>query len=196
MGTVYRQKGRSAWMLKYYRDGRAMYESSGTDIKDDARALLRVREGDIMKGAPVVPRSGRVRFEDAVQDVVNDYTSNGRTSVDHVRSRARLHLEPFFGGRRMATITTSDVRAYTAARLDAKAKPASVNRELAIVKRAFTLAVRAGTLVSKPHIPMLEEHNARQGFFEREQFEAVRTQLPATFRPVMAFAFFTGWRAQ
>jgi hypothetical protein len=39
-------------MLKYYRDGRAIYESSGTDIKDDARALLRVREGDIVKVRP------------------------------------------------------------------------------------------------------------------------------------------------
>ena len=99
-----------------------------------------------------------------MKDVVNDYTSNGHTSVDAVSRRIALHLEPFFGGRRMATITTADVRAYTAVRLDAKTKPASINRQLAILKRAFTLALRAGTLVSKPHIPMLEEHNARQGF--------------------------------
>ena len=51
MGVVYRQKGRTTWMLKYDRDGRPIYESSGTDIKDEAKKMLRVREGDIAKGA-------------------------------------------------------------------------------------------------------------------------------------------------
>jgi hypothetical protein len=37
MGVVYRQKGRSTWMLKYYRDGRPIYESSGSDVKDEAK---------------------------------------------------------------------------------------------------------------------------------------------------------------
>jgi len=40
MGVVYRQKGRSTWMLKYYRDGKAIYESSGTDVKDDANRFM------------------------------------------------------------------------------------------------------------------------------------------------------------
>ena len=40
MGSVFRQKGRSTWMINYYRDGRPIFESSGTDIKDDARCYL------------------------------------------------------------------------------------------------------------------------------------------------------------
>ena len=43
-----------------------------------------------------------------------------------------------------------------------------MNRELAALKRCFTLAIRARKLVTRPHIPMLEEHNVRQGFFERD----------------------------
>src|SRR5215471_13787762 len=53
MGVVYRQKGRSTWMLKYYRDGRPIYESSGTDVKDDARDTLKKREAAIVDGLPV-----------------------------------------------------------------------------------------------------------------------------------------------
>jgi integrase len=34
----------------------------------------------------------------------------------------------------------------------------------------------------------------RQGFFEREQFEDVRTQLPEVLRPSVTFAYLTGWR--
>ena len=41
---------------------------------------------------------------------------------------------------------------------------------------------------------MLKENNVRTGFFEREQFEAVRGQLPEARRAMVTFAFITGWR--
>ena len=41
---------------------------------------------------------------------------------------------------------------------------------------------------------MLKENNARGGFFEREQFEAVLAQLPDYARPPVTFAYVTGWR--
>lgn len=196
MGTIYRQKGRSIWMLKYYRDGRAIYESSGTDVKDEAKKELRKREGAIADGRAIAPKAARLRFEHAVRSVEHDYTTNGRRSLGNVETRIRLHLMPYFGGRKMTAITTADVRAYTTDRLKAGAKPASVNRELAILKRAFSLAVKDGTLTAKPHIPMLTENNVRTGFFERDQFEAVRKHLPAPWRSVMTFALLTGWRVR
>ena len=58
----------------------------------------------------------------------------------------------------------------------------------------FTLAVQAGKLHAKPHIPMLREDNVRRGFFEARQFDAVRAHLPETLRPVVTFAYLTGWR--
>ena len=36
--------------------------------------------------------------------------------MELVQIRLTKHLEPFFGGRRMASITTSDVRAFVAHR--------------------------------------------------------------------------------
>jgi integrase len=39
-----------------------------------------------------------------------------------------------------------------------------------------------------------QEHNTRSGFFEREQYESVLKHLPAEIRPVIQFAYLTGWR--
>ena len=86
---------------------------------------------------------------------MTDYTVNGKRSLRDVTRRIRLHLEPFFGGRRMASITTTDARTYTAIRQEAGAANATVNRELAILKRAFRLAEQAGKLLHRPFIPML-----------------------------------------
>ena len=46
----------------------------------------------------------------------------------------------------------------------------------------------------RPYIPMLAEAAPRSGFFEREEFERVRSQLPEAIRPVVTFAYLTGWR--
>ncbi len=58
----------------------------------------------------------------------------------------------------------------------------------------FTLAIQAGKLLQRPHIPMLAEHNVRKGFFERAQFEAVRNRLPPTYQALVTLAYYTGWR--
>jgi hypothetical protein len=192
MGAVYRQKGRSNWMLKYYRDGRAIYESSGTDAKTEALKTLRIREGDIAKGVPITSKTGHLRFNDAAQDLINDYKVNNRRSLDELQRRIEKHLKPFFGNRKLSTITTADVRAFIAKRLEdsvvvrkavtraekdgriVEVAPAvtkavsngEINRELTALKRMFTLATQAGKLLHRPHIPMLQEDNTRTGFFE------------------------------
>jgi len=45
-----------------------------------------------------------------------------------------------------------------------------------------------------PYIPMLKESNVRKGFFEDHEFFALRDGLPVHLRPVVTFAFHTGWR--
>ncbi len=194
----------SIWWLRYYRDGRRHEESSHTTRKGEAQRLLKIREGKVAEGVPVSAKVGRLRFDEAAADVITDYRVNGKRSLGDVETRIRLHLKPFFGGRRMASIATADVRRYVASRQapirleDGTEKPgaaaATINRELAALKRAFTLALQAGTLLHVPHIPMLKEDNVRTGFFEREEFEAVQEHLPAPLQSIITFAYFTGWR--
>jgi hypothetical protein len=43
---------------------------------------------------------------------------------------------------------------------------------------------------------MLREDNVRTGFFEPDQFTAVRSHLPADLQPIAIFAYLTGWRVQ
>jgi integrase len=50
--------------------------------------------------------------------------------------------------------------------------------------------------MTRPKIALLEEDNVRQGFFEREHFESVLRHLPDDLRPVVQFAYITGWRVK
>jgi integrase len=76
-------------------------------------------------------------------------------------------------------------------------KPVSageINRELQILKRIFSLAIESGRIAGKPAFKMLREAPARAGFFEPEQYASVLAHLPAELRPVVTFAYITGWR--
>jgi integrase len=49
-------------------------------------------------------------------------------------------------------------------------------------------------VASVPYIALLEERNVRKGFFEHDQFLAMRVALPEYLRPVLTFAYYTGCR--
>lgn len=68
--------------------------------------------------------------------------------------------------------------------------------ELAALKAMFNLAAEATPpkVGQVPHIPMLEENNVREGFFEANEYQRVYDALPDHLRPILAFAYHTGWR--
>ena len=221
-GHLLEQRESSTWWVKYRRAGKDYFESSGSKLKGKATAILQKREGDIVDGKPVTNKIGRVKFDDAASDLLTDYKNNNKRSYEVVKRRIEKHLTPFFADCRMANITTSHVRTYVAKRQGetetvkraynvagkdgtvrrvpeqrraiAGASNAEINRELALLKRMFTLAIQGGTLLYRPHIPMLREDNVRTGFFERDQFESTLANLPAEIQPVIEFAYITGWR--
>jgi integrase len=92
-------------------------------------------------------------------------------------------------------VTAERLRNYVAHRQAEGIAPATINRELAGLRRAFSLAVELGTLVRTPKFPRLPEHNARQGLFERGDFEAILTHLSdSDVRDFCAWFYWTGMR--
>lgn len=194
MGSIYK-RGNKLW-IKYYRDGVPMRESTGSDKETVAKNLLKLREGDVARGVPITPKVNRLRLDEAAEAVIRDYRINARKSLDDLTRRFDKHIKPFFGDRRLASITAGDVQAYVDHRQGEKAANATINRELAALGRAFSLAIKSGEVTARPHFDMLEEDNVRTGFFERDQFERVRAHLPEPVRPVVTFAYVTGWRVR
>ena len=190
MGTIYK-RGR-IWWIKYYRHGKAVYESSASDRRDHARTLLRQREGDLAR----FTRSGSgPKIGILLADVVADYRTNQRSSLKDVfRYVERLTAPNAFGGRRAAHVTAAELQHYIAARQEQNAADATINRELATLARAYSLAIRAGSLIARPHIPRLREDNARHGFFEAHQVQTLLEHLPAYARGPVRFMHTTGWR--
>ena len=180
--------------MKYYKDGRAFYESSRTTNHKKAEGILKQREGAIAAGENVSPSHARFKFDDALADYLTDQEVNDRVGIAKFRRRLEIHLEPYFRGRRMGGIETADVRSYTLKRKRAGASNATINRELQALRRMFSLAIKAGKLLRKPHIPLLQEDNVRTGFLEEEDVTKVLPLLPRDLAHVVEFAWITSWR--
>ena len=105
-------------------------------------------------------------------------------------------LSDQFSGFRTRLITTRHLLAYIDRRLSDGVTPATINRELAALKRMFRLATRqTPPLVSTiPHIPRLKEHNVRQGFFTDEEYTILRAALPDHLKVPFILAYWTGMR--
>jgi integrase len=190
----FRKRGRSFEINYRDADGRRQFETIATDDPDIAKSELKKREGDVEHGLPVTAKLHTVPFIDLARDVMADYRINHRRSLDDLEARFRLHILPILGDRKASLITTAHLRRYIEARQAEGARSGTINRELEAIRRAYCLAIKEGRLLLKPYIPMLKESNARQGFFERDEFEAIRRHLPEHAADAALCGYITGWR--
>lgn len=128
-------------------------------------------------------------------DVIADYKVRGRRSLEKLEDVLK-HLTAGFDNRRAQSVTATDVRAYVAKRLEAGAASATINRELAALKRMFRLGINGERIYRAPHIEMLPEANARQGFVEPATFEKILAALPDVLADAERMLYGSGWRKQ
>jgi integrase len=203
-GSVY-QRGR-VWWVRYSHRGREYRESSRSEHERAAWRLLKARWKQIGRGRFVGPSEDRVTVPALLDALVTEYATNDRRSRATLPSRL-APLRAAFGDRRAVDLTGAHVERYKAERLAAKSRradvetgeplpvaPATINRELAALRKAFRLAVEQERLTAVPVIRLLPERNAREGFLEPATFDAVARQLPGELQDFARLAYVTGWR--
>ena len=185
-----------------------------------AKKMLIRKEGEIAQGKIPGVLFERVTFDELAEDFLRDYKINQKKSLPKAK-RSVHHLKHIFQGLNVPSITTEKIHSFVEYRMELSCKEckkrflnymecpfckskhvkkgatnATINRELAALKRMLTLG--AGQTPPKvdrvPKITMLKENNVRKGFFEHDEFLAVRKNLPAHLKPVATLGYISGWR--
>jgi integrase len=210
----------STWTVRY--KGRD-YSTGETDPKKAEQFLLRLA-GDIANGKPLlavgkktgkkidtsrgkspaagngtltlITSRGDVLMSELLDGLIANQKRKGNKTTRLNEGTVDLHLGPAFGAMAAALLTSSDVEKYVDKRLDDGAKPASVNRELALLKRALNIAVRRDPplIQRRPHIEMLKVSNVRKGFLAHDKYVDLRDALPSYLMPVFVAAYHIGTR--
>lgn len=200
MGSLYRPKLKSGrpstiWWVKYYVNGRPVRESTGTERETEARRFLKEREGRVATGQLILPRADRIRYEEVTADLKRHYEATGTRDLKEYARRVK-HLDRFFAGRRVGGIGQPVVDAYIVHRHGEGAVGATIRRELSTLTKVLRLAYENGKLVRLPILHKPKEGPPREGFFERDQYEAVRRRLAPDLQVAVAIAYTFGWRTQ
>lgn len=164
------------WWIAYHRNGQEIRETSKSTRREVAENLLKRRLGDIASGRPVTPRADRVKVGALLEDCISEAELNQRRSIAATKRRAKK-MRIAFGNRYAHSITAADLRTYQLARQRTGAANATINREIAVLRRAFRLGIESEKIHRMPVVRQLREDNVRSGFFDDERFESLIAEI-------------------
>jgi integrase len=193
-GCVYR-RGQVFWLKWTDAFGRTRYRSSGSPDRAVAENVLRDELKRKADGLAASPDPRRTLVDDLLEALQNRYRVEGRRSLERLED-AVDHLLRMFRGVSAARVKGADVLRYANLRLEEKAKPATVNRELAALRAAYRLGLDNDMIVAMPRVRLLPENNARQGFADAKQVATICQRLQADLADAVQFMFITGWRSR
>jgi integrase len=196
-GSLYKQRSSPNWWIQYYRNGKSYRQSTGTTNRRKAERMLAKKLAEISTYTFIEPRAERTLVSELAQDMLREYKINARKSLDAAKTRWEKHLAKSFGELRAVNVNSDDLTRYVAQRQHDRASNATINRELAVLKRAFSLGVKAKKVFSAPSFPRLEERNIRKGFVEDAQYQALAKACSGVglwMRAMFEVAYNFGWR--
>lgn len=196
-GRIFLPKGSSIYWLQYYQNGVKHRESSETSDRKAALDQLKLRIAEVITGKATGLSPKKAKISELAEDFLRDYRINGKSSLPDAETRWRLHLEPFFGRLKAPQLTSVLLNKYVDQRQQQRASNATINRELAALKRMFRLGHQATPpkVYYIPHFPKLEEDNVRQGFLEDEQYAKLLSYCPQLwFQAIVEIGKTYGWR--
>jgi integrase len=197
-GYLYRRG--TIWWVRYSVRGRDFRESSHSEHEAAAQKLLKARWQELGRGRFIGPSQDRVSMEELFVSLETDYEINRRRSLGTLKGRL-VHLRSAFGNCRAINVNEEKIELYKQTRLAERTargrrpiQPATVNRELSMLRKAFRLGIRRNRIAVAPTVDLLAENNVRQGFVEPVDFDRLVAALPEHLRDFMYFAYMTGWR--
>jgi integrase len=193
MGLV---KRGDVWWMSFTHQGKQVRRSTGTGDRRVADAILAKVKVQIVEGQ---------YFERAVAESHTFKELMDRYEKEHVARKLRhrglngymKNLRAFFGEKTLADVTPKEIVAYKNKRYEDGMAPATINRELANLKKAFNLALREWEwchMNPVSRVSMEKENNKRDRWLTEDEASRLLGCCRPWLRDLVLFALHTGMR--
>lgn len=193
MGLV---KRGNVWWMSFTYEGRQIRRSTETSDKRLAEAILGKVKVQIVEGKYFdKPREEAKTFSELMDRYLREHASRRM----HYRRYKNMveNLKAFFGDPKLHHVTPKTIVAFKNKRYADGVMPATINRELAVLKKAFNLACREWEWVrDNPvcRVSMEREQNTRDRWLTEEEEGRLLKIAPLWLRELVLFAANTGMR--
>jgi integrase len=193
MGLYKRGK---AWWMTFVHEGRQVRRSTGTSDRRLAEAILGQIKVKIVEG----------RYFDTLEEKERTFAElmerymaeRGVRKASQGSCKGYLaNLRTFFGLLTLAEITPKRIVEYKEKRYEDGVKPATINRELALMKHAFNVAMREWEWCRENpvcRVSMEKENNRRDRWLADSEETRLLKHAPPWLKEMVTFALHTGMR--
>jgi site-specific recombinase XerD len=193
-------KRSGVWWTCIRHNGKKIQKSLETADRKLAKAIEAKVRTEIVEGSYFEKLIGRNKtFKDMMDKFMFEHAPKVSVSTQSSYATSLKHLDPFFGKSNLLSISPKMVSRYKVLRNSEGAAPASVNRELSMLTKAFNLAVKEWEwLRDNPasKVPKDKENNERDRWLTKGEEKMILENSPEWVREIVVFLLNTGLRLE
>ena len=181
-------------------NGKKIQKSLETSDRKLAKAIEAKVRTEIVEGSYFEKPIGQNKtFKQLMEKFMMEHAPKVSENMQKSYSSSLKHLIPFFGDLTLLSISRKKISKYKVLRKDEGARPSSINRELAMLSKAFTLALEDWEWINgndKPFskISYEKENNERDRWLIEDEEKRLLENSPGWLREIISFALNTGLR--
>lgn len=196
MGVYLKQRadGSNAWFYDFTHSG-VRYRGVGGTTKTQALRVLEKKRAQLLNLEHEIERPKNPQIDDFSKKFLERRKDHRSFRRDVILVK---HLLRKFNGQHLSMIRMEDVEDYKVWRKAEGVSNATINRELACLKRMYNLAIQWGDTKRNPvsRVRFLEEANHRDRFLTEEEAARLIHACADYFRPIVIAGLNTGMRLQ
>jgi integrase len=196
--SMFKRKDSGLWWMSIRHNGRKIQKSLETSDRKLAKTIEAKIITDIVKGKYYEKPIGNDKtFSQLVAKFMREYAPKKSVNMQKSYTASSKHLIPFFGNLNLALITSKKISKYKVVRYEEGASPATINRETAMLSRAFTIAVEElEWLEHKPFLKIKKEaeNNVQEKYLTPDEEKRLIENCPEWLKDLVVFSLHTGLR--
>ncbi|MCH8029581.1 MAG: site-specific integrase [Candidatus Dadabacteria bacterium] len=187
------------WYFRLWYNGREIKRSVG-----EAGIVTKTQAKRVMEETKRRLRLGEYDIIDARIPTISEFAEEYKRYVRDVKKKrswwrddySLRHILGFFRDKKLSELAPKDIDDYKLSRLS-KAKPATVNRELEVLRHLYNLAKRWRRFFGSNPVSesgLLEVHNQKERILTPDEEQRLLSCSPSYLKPIITTALNTGMR--
>lgn len=191
------QRGKN-WYIDFTFKGQGIRESIGPSRKG-AEKVISKKKAEIAENKYLDRRKepDPIKFYDFAKEYLAKRVKHNTNKAESYRRTVSLmrQLSKVFDSRKLHEITQKEIESYQANRRE-KVKPATVNREVALLKHMFTKAMEWGKVEDSPakKVKLLKGEVKRVRYLMPDEIQSLLSNCTEHLRAIVTVALHTGMR--